>query len=363
MLPCPIDRLGLMPGGRVVITDDGAGVAAELASPASGGGNLRSSHRRSRSTGRLELALGHRVGRRSIAFARPDRGHHSRACRWAGHGRRCGLEPDWSARIGAEVRGLFLLAKAAAGDLERAARAGGSCLIAATAMGGRFASGGTASCRILPRSWRSRRRWSRRWRANGPRSVAASSTFAPTTPSETIAAPVGRRDLRQRRLPRGRLRGRSPDSPAFRREPALAREPGARAQARRAVSDLRRGPRNHRASSPPSWHAPGSPTLLMVGTTPLPERRVGRHRRHDRRSRDQGGLARPAAARGPARQVPPRSNRPISPCAGLAKSAKTSRSFARPAPPSRTPRPTCATPSLSPACSTSGAPVTASPPA
>ena len=46
--PLPIDRLGLMPGGRVVITDDGAGVAAELASLLQAADTDRTSPGRSR---------------------------------------------------------------------------------------------------------------------------------------------------------------------------------------------------------------------------------------------------------------------------------------------------------------------------
>lgn len=62
-----------------------------------------------------------------------------------------GLNPvEWRARIGSEVRGLFLLARAAAPDLERAAEQGGACLIAATAMGGAFACAGTAIPSFFP---------------------------------------------------------------------------------------------------------------------------------------------------------------------------------------------------------------------
>ena len=46
----------------------------------------------------------------------------------------------WADRIGDAVKGLFLLARSTAADLESAAEAGGSCLIAATALGGRFAA-------------------------------------------------------------------------------------------------------------------------------------------------------------------------------------------------------------------------------
>ena len=51
-------------------------------------------------------------------------------------------EAAWSSRIEPDVKGLFLLARAAAADLEKSARFGGSALIAATALGGTFASEG-----------------------------------------------------------------------------------------------------------------------------------------------------------------------------------------------------------------------------
>ena len=59
-------------------------------------------------------------------------------------------EFDWDGRVGEEVKGLFLLAKATAADLEKAARFGGSCLVAATALGGRFASAGCTSLEFFP---------------------------------------------------------------------------------------------------------------------------------------------------------------------------------------------------------------------
>ena len=56
----------------------------------------------------------------------------------------------WADRMSPEVRGLFLLAKAMGGDLERAAGRGGACLIATTAMGGRFASTGRSEVDFFP---------------------------------------------------------------------------------------------------------------------------------------------------------------------------------------------------------------------
>jgi malonyl CoA-acyl carrier protein transacylase len=143
-VPSPLssDREGLVTGGVVVVTDDGRGVAravaAELesaghsvvlagldevdfASPSSVEGLLDLA----RSSGAI-TALIHALPLREVASA--------------------GLDPiAWANRIGPEVKGLFLLAKGAADDLERASKRGGGALIAATSMGGKFATGSGTS--------------------------------------------------------------------------------------------------------------------------------------------------------------------------------------------------------------------------
>lgn len=58
--------------------------------------------------------------------------------------------PGWAEKMGPEVRGLFLLARELADDLEQAAKRGGACLIAATALGGAFASVGTPPGAFFP---------------------------------------------------------------------------------------------------------------------------------------------------------------------------------------------------------------------
>ena len=133
------------------------------------------------------------------------------------------------------MRGLFLLAKATASDLESAALAGGACLIAATAMGGRFASTEMRASTSSPATAGSPA-WSRRWRANGPRSVAAWSTFLRDAPRETIAAQLADEMFVSDGFPEigyegdRRIRLRSVASPLVRTGA------GARAQARRARS-------------------------------------------------------------------------------------------------------------------------------
>ena len=147
--------------------------------------------------------------------------------------------------------------------------------------------------------------WSRRWRANGPQSVAESSTSPaiahpkqsprswPTRCSSATAFPrVGYEGDR-------RIRLRSVASPLVRKRPALEIKPGepilisggARGITALVAAELAR-----------TWR----PTLLMVGTTPLPHRaRIGRHCRHERRIRDQGRLARAVATRGSVREPGP----------------------------------------------------------
>ena len=140
---------GLMSGGTVVITEDDRGVARALAatircrgwqvamiggperrldwkSPAA----VESAIRQLRRDGPL-AGLVHLLPLRSARL--PD------------------IDPArWADRMSAEVRGLFLLAKSMGGDLECAAERGGACLIAATAMGGCFASTGRSEADFFP---------------------------------------------------------------------------------------------------------------------------------------------------------------------------------------------------------------------
>jgi acyl transferase domain-containing protein/NAD(P)H-dependent flavin oxidoreductase YrpB (nitropropane dioxygenase family)/NAD(P)-dependent dehydrogenase (short-subunit alcohol dehydrogenase family) len=157
---------GLMAGGTLVITDDGRGVAEACA------GRLRDQG------WRIALIGGEssRVDWTSPATvdAAIDRARSEGPITGIVHllplrpARAPALDgAAWADRLAGEVRGLFLLAKGAAMDLEHAARRGGACLIAATAMGGRFAStskptrdffpgqGGVAGLiKTLGREWR-----------------------------------------------------------------------------------------------------------------------------------------------------------------------------------------------------------------
>jgi NAD(P)-dependent dehydrogenase (short-subunit alcohol dehydrogenase family) len=139
--PLPSHRLGLMPGGRIVITEDRCGVAACLADSlqAAGVSVVRIGGPDQpvdwTSPAAIDSALA-RLRQRGplagIVHALP-----------VGHGPAGSDRPDpvdWTKLVGCTVTSLFLLAKAAAADLERAATSGGACLIAATALGGRFGS-------------------------------------------------------------------------------------------------------------------------------------------------------------------------------------------------------------------------------
>jgi NAD(P)-dependent dehydrogenase (short-subunit alcohol dehydrogenase family) len=149
-VPLRLDgRDALAPGGVVLITDDGQGVARALAETLNRRGFRPFTVRhvdgpfRTLEPAGVELDLNDP--------ARVDRlCEHARALgRVAGlvHALplRCrtevGLNPAlWAERLGPEVRGLFLLARALADDLERSAGQGGAAVIAATALGGGFAS-------------------------------------------------------------------------------------------------------------------------------------------------------------------------------------------------------------------------------
>ena len=264
----PIDRLGLMQGGRLLITDDATGVATLLASILQAadvavgllGGPGQPVDWSSRSAIESAVHLLRSQGPIAgiihalpLARLRDERG--------AG--------PDWAARISAEVRGLFLLAKATASDLERAAQAGGACLIAATAMGGRFASKGSPSVEFFPGDGGVAglvKTLAREWPTVRCRVV----DFSPHATRETIASQLADEIFASDGFPEAgyegdrRIRLHSVARPLVRKSPTLELEPGepvlisggARGITALVAAELAR-----------TWR----PTLLMIGTTPLPE--------------------------------------------------------------------------------------------
>ncbi len=139
--PPQAEIANLMPGGTILVTDDGRGIASIIVQALSAKGF--SAHLIGGPDSGMDwsspAAIEHEL---SQARAQgPITGLiHALPLRTV---RDPGLDPgSWGDRIAQEVRGLFLLAKGLVTDLEAAARCGGACLICATAMGGAFASVG-----------------------------------------------------------------------------------------------------------------------------------------------------------------------------------------------------------------------------
>ena len=138
---------GIVAGGVVIITDDGRGVGRELATRFEAEGHpvvlIGTGRFDLGSPSSVDLLLAKARAKGAIAaiiHASPLRQSES-----------AGLDPvRWAARLASEVKGLFLLAKGAAPDLERASKRGGGALIAATGMGGTFGSTGTGPADFFP---------------------------------------------------------------------------------------------------------------------------------------------------------------------------------------------------------------------
>ena len=321
--PLPAERLGLMPGGRVIITDDGSGAASELASL-------------------LEAAdfAVHRLGGpdEPVDWSSPS-AVESAVERLRSQGPIAGIvhtlplvrspqapdaDPDWAGRLGTEVRGLFLLAKAAAADLDRAARRGGSCLIAATAMGGRFASTGSALRDFFPGSGGVAglvKTLAREWPSIRCRVV----DFSPDAASETIASQLADEIFVCDGYPEvgydgdRRIRLRSVITPLIHGQPSLELKPGDPVL-------ITGGARGITASSPQSSHAPGGQPCSWSEQPPCP----AIANRPTPPACSPSPKSRPPFMRGFAatatRQAPLRSSRAIRRSPALVKSARISRS-------------------------------------
>jgi acyl transferase domain-containing protein/NAD(P)H-dependent flavin oxidoreductase YrpB (nitropropane dioxygenase family)/NAD(P)-dependent dehydrogenase (short-subunit alcohol dehydrogenase family)/acyl carrier protein len=147
--PLGREESGLMAGGTVLITEDDRGIAEALAAAIRSRGwqTAMIGGRDSRVDWKSPAAVNDaiRQGRRDGPFVGLA---HLLPLQSA---RNPELDPaGWADRMNTEVQGLFLLAKGIAADLERAAKRGGACLVAATAMGGRFASTGPVPCDFFP---------------------------------------------------------------------------------------------------------------------------------------------------------------------------------------------------------------------
>lgn len=158
-LPSPLRAAGLAAGGVVLVTDDGRGIARAFAADlrARGYRVIRVEHGSSPGAGRDEDCLRADLNAPAAVATLLDRIKERGRLASLVHALplrelpTAGLDPvAWSARIGPEVRGLFLLARAGADSLARAAVEGGACLIAATGLGGAFASAGHAPDEFFP---------------------------------------------------------------------------------------------------------------------------------------------------------------------------------------------------------------------
>ncbi len=144
--PLPGRAARLAPGGVVLITDDGRGIARDVAADLRSLGHPVVRVRHGVSSGEIEgVNLASETAVEALLERVRQKGPiaglvHALPLREMGPS---GLDSGaWTSRLAPEVRGLFLLAKGVADDLGRSSRAGGACFIAATAMGGAFASAG-----------------------------------------------------------------------------------------------------------------------------------------------------------------------------------------------------------------------------
>lgn len=152
--------LRLMPGGQVLVTDDGRGVSRALTEQIRAQGHRvvvvghSVSHGKENGNHRLTVDLTSPAAVDALFARLREQGPLAgivHALPLQPQGRSAGLDPEtWSARMSLESRGLFLLARAGAEDLARAAEQGGACLIACTAMGGGFASVGGVPDHMFP---------------------------------------------------------------------------------------------------------------------------------------------------------------------------------------------------------------------
>jgi len=265
--PLPRQRSGLMEGGCVVITDDGRGIADVLAERLERA-DIRT-ERLGGSSGPVDWTSPSaiEVAVESLRERGPLAGivHLLPLALGPASSQ---FQNDWTGRVGRDVKGLFLLAKAAAADLENAARAGGGCLIAATALGGRFASGGCTNLDFFPGHGGIAglvKTLAREWPEVRSRVVDFSAKDPNALIADRLAAEIfvgdGWAEIGYDRGRRVRLRTIA--SPLQHHTPMLELEPGdpvlisggARGITALVAAELAK-----------TWR----PTLLIVGTTPPP---------------------------------------------------------------------------------------------
>jgi NAD(P)-dependent dehydrogenase (short-subunit alcohol dehydrogenase family)/acyl carrier protein len=176
----------------------------------------------------------------------------------------------WNERLSSDVCALFLLAKVLGADLRRAAQEGGACVIAATSMGGRFASAGTPEFDFFPGQGAVSgliKTIAREWTSVRTRVVDFSAACEAPRLAETILAELfhddGWAEVGYHRGRRIRLRGAAAPLPGKPATGGLSLAPGepvlitggARGITSLVAAELAR-----------RWR----PTLLLLGTTPIP---------------------------------------------------------------------------------------------
>jgi NAD(P)-dependent dehydrogenase (short-subunit alcohol dehydrogenase family) len=265
--PLPRRRLGLLEGGRLVMTDDRRGLADKLAVrlQEAGFGVERIGGREEPVEWTSPSAIDSLVDRlrsrgplAGIVHALPLGGTVS--------GNR--IDVDWPGRIAVEARGLFLLAKAVSSDLEKAARSGGACLIAATALGGRFASAGCSNRDFFPGHGGIAglvKTLAREWPSVRCRAVDFAAATELDKVAEHLAAEVFVDDGWAEVGYDGerRIRLHTIMSPLERSTAAIELEPGAPVL-------ISGGARGITALAAAELARRWRPTLLILGTTPLP---------------------------------------------------------------------------------------------
>jgi len=266
-------RAGLVAGGLVIVTDDGRGVARAAAAEIEAAGHPAVVVGHGEGPGRCDFTSEAAVEGflKSVARRGPLAGIvHALPLREAAD---LGLDPAaWAGRLGPELRGLFLLARAAGPELERSAGRGGACLIAATGMGGLFGSRGGLAAGSPPSHGGVAgltKTLAREWTAVRVRVVDLDPGEAVEALAERLAgevfaddarSEVGHHDGRRVALAAGEAGLPSGD--------LLTLEPG-------APVVLTGGARGITAAVALELARRWRPNLLIVGTTPEPDRAEG----------------------------------------------------------------------------------------
>jgi NAD(P)-dependent dehydrogenase (short-subunit alcohol dehydrogenase family) len=263
--PLDVHRRGLMSGGVVVVTDDGRGIARALGEAFSSEGHPVAIVGRDR----VDLSSPSAVAATldEIRASGPIAGIvHALPLQTADAPALDAVA--WSERMEAEVKGLFLLARAASPDLDLASKRGGACLVAATAMGGAFATAGEIPTAFFPGQGGIAglvKTLAREWPDVRTRVVDLDPYESP----ETLAARLATEALNDNGWPEvgyrhgQRIRLRAVASRLDRSAPSFSLAPGEPVL-------ITGGARGITAAVAEELARRWRPTLLLVGSSPLP---------------------------------------------------------------------------------------------